>query len=186
MGLPNFYPASHAGDDHDDIDFGGTDSQYLNVGPSDGFQSQDFALDLGLLDDEDATVEGDDTLSAIEIGRDVAPARSARLSMGSKFGGGADDSFDLGGGANLDVPLDLDDDRQGMDIEFEQPIDLGLDVDMGEGAYDYDIDLGAAYDDRPAPGTAENVPELEPAGNRPDESQCKFQYSVIAQQPSKG
>lgn len=136
----------------------------FDVGPSDGFASHDFdvnlGLDLGLPAGSAADDDADETYSAVEFGRDAAPFRSARESIGSKFGSVL--RGDLGEGEELirdpfGVGLDLDD-----PLAFEdEPMDLGLDIgsprqdaddpfggQMGEGMdYEYGEGMEMGMDD---------------------------------------
>ncbi|CDZ98317.1 Sister chromatid cohesion complex Cohesin, subunit RAD21/SCC1 [Phaffia rhodozyma] len=139
----------------------------FDVGPSDGFNSHDFDIDLEL----DVGDDADETLSAVEYGRDAAPLRSARESLGSRFGGSVTggqrgDISILGGegdiirdpfGSGLD-PLDFEAEPMdlGLDIgspreELEDPFGLGRGGDdqlMGEGLdYDYGEGLGVGLDE---------------------------------------
>lgn len=105
----------------------------FDVGPSDGFASQDFDLGLDLGDDADETVE---------LGRHVeANLSGARLSLGGRS---LNDTFSNAGDLSRRTPGAMD-----MDVDFndQQPIDLGLDI--GSPRLDNDFGrVGGQYDDQ--------------------------------------
>lgn len=161
----------------------------FDVGPSDGFASQDFDLGLDMGEDDD-----DDT---VELGRhDSANLSGARLSLGGKsllndsFSNAGDLSRpSLGGGARGAMDMDVDFDDQ-------QPIDLGLDIgsprmdyggmggqpdadDYAGGMDGMDFDMGGGFDVPP------NVPDLvlDGEGQRSRSRECAsplFRSSLFA------
>ena len=152
------------------MDFDGGHNDF-DVGPADGFQSQDFDLGLDLGLDEDEEQDPDETVSAVEFGRDAAPERAARLSMGSRFGADGEKDMSVLGDRSGDLGGDMDIDfNQGeMDYQPMDDIDLGLDL----GNNDPYADDGAGFDfgnDDGAP-----LPELDPAGERRESRECEFQ-----------
>lgn len=104
-------------------------------------------------------------MSAVEFGRDAAPERAARLSMGSRFGAEGDKDMSILGDRSMDQGGDMDLDAFGQGEMDYQPmdIDLGLDVGMDDNADPY-ADMGGAGFDFGA--DAGELPELDPAGER--------------------
>jgi hypothetical protein len=148
----------------------------FDVGPSDGFASQDY--DLGLDDDDD-----DDT---VEFGRhDDANLSGRRKSLGSRLSLGLNDTFSNAGdlsrpslGGAMDVDVDFQD----------QPIDLGLDIGSPRMDVDYgglggqhdeddygggmDFDAGADFD-IPA------APDLVADAERSNSRECTFHAPIL-------
>lgn len=161
---------------YDDI-YAPFDPLRRDIGPSDGIQSQYFGLDLGLDigmhdDDNEGTMDMDETLSAIEVGRDAAGARRhVRESIGSGFGAGrlsAVGDLSMGQG---DISMGAD-----MGMEFEPQMDLGLDIGMdiddAAGRFADDIGMGGMGMDIDEDLMA-GVPGLSPPGEEKKSQECE-------------
>ncbi|THH33260.1 hypothetical protein EUX98_g902 [Antrodiella citrinella] len=127
----------------------------FDLGPSDGIGSQDFEaldeLDLGLdfgdgpvhsqPEPRAPTEEADDDMD-VEIGRDAAPMRTARESLGSHL---------LGDREDLDI----------LSRRSREPSHLGDMNDFGPDVGDMEIDLGLDFGDQPF--DREKTPRLTPS-----------------------
>ena len=111
------------------------DNEFETLGPSDGIGSQDFELDLGI-DFGDAPVppsepaQEEDESMEVEYGRDAAPPRPPRESLGSHFMGGPGDEMDIDIFSHRsrepsEHPFDAD-----MNLDFRPEDDLGLTFDL--------------------------------------------------------
>ena len=115
----------------------GYESEFETLGPTDGIGSQDFEeLDLGLDFGDGAPAPAppassppheDDESMEIEFGRDAAPPRPPRESLGSELLGRGDDQMDIDilshrSREPSEHPFDAD-----MTLELGPDIDLGLD-----------------------------------------------------------
>lgn len=136
----------------------------FDLGPSDGIGSQDFEeLDLGL-DFGDGPVapaaseqqrgqseEADDTMD-VEIGRDAAPPRNIRESLGSHLLGDRRDDLDL------------------LSHRSREGSQLGDMNDFGPDIGDVELDLGLDFGDQPFQ-PPEPEPEQDQAFDQPFEQE---------------
>ncbi|KAH8107984.1 Rec8 like protein-domain-containing protein [Cristinia sonorae] len=133
----------------------------FDLGPSDGIGSQDFEeLDLGLdfgdgpvasVAEQDRAIseEGEDTME-VGVGRDAAPPRGFRESIGSHLLGDRRDDMDL------------------LSYRSREASQLGDMNDFGPDIGDMEIDLGLDFGDQPFvaeenPFDREKTPRLTPS-----------------------
>ena len=116
-----------------------------------GFGSQDYDVELGIDfgpggEEGEKGGEADETMS-VEVGRDAAPDRSARESLGSHLLGGE--------GAELDALS-----HRSREMS-EHPFGPDVDMDFGPDIGGMDLDLGLDYGDGPSAGdiTMGDAPE---------------------------
>lgn len=109
-----------------------------------GIGSQDFDVDLGIDfgdgpvgDEAEKSGQADETMS-VEVGRDAAPDRSARESLGSHLLGGE--------GVELDALS-----HRSREMS-EHPFGADVDMDFGPDIGGMDIDLGLDFGDGPSAG----------------------------------
>ena len=110
-------------------------------------------------------------MSAVEFGRDAAPAREARLSMGSRFGAEGDKDMSILGDRSMDQGGEFDPDAFAQGEMDYQPMDVDLGLDVGMDDVDPYADMGGAGFDFGA-DTGE-LPELDPAGERRESRECQ-------------
>ena len=110
----------------------------LDLGPSDGIGSQDFGIDIGLdipgeegllsAASSSARAPSEDSMS-IGVGRDAAPARGVRQSLGSHILGDMDVDMDILSHHSRAASRDPDADFGFGDFGGDMNIDLGIDLD---------------------------------------------------------
>jgi hypothetical protein len=139
-----------------------------------------LGLDIGM-DDDDDEADPDDTMSAVEIGRDAPGSkRHVRESMFGDLGGIRAGDLSMGGG---DISMGGDGGMDmGADMDFQPQMDLGLDIGMDLGVDDHparegDDGLGGmGMDVDMEAGGMEKIPELSPTGEGRGSRACERSF----------